>query len=630
MAEGNEQSRDNERRSTAANQTWRGPDVGRAFGGRRSRRGIKPKKFTQTLQRLWQYFRQEQRMLAIIFSLILADSVLVLTGPYLIGVAIDSMVVPEPAARGGRLEVLLLILVVTYLADGLLSWGQGWLMAGISQRVVMQLRATLFAKLQKLPLAYFDIHPHGELMSRLANDTDNVSGTLSHSISHLMSSSIAITGSFVMMLVLSPLLTLAALITLPLVIFLTRIISQKTKVLFKETQVELGNLNAHVEETISGIPVIKAFNHEHKAIDDFKAINRRLCQVGTSAQIWSGFLMPIMNVITNIGFGAIAIVGGMLAVNDLVTIGTIASFISYSRQFVRPVNELANIFNTVQSGVAGAERVFEVLDQAEEPPDLPEAVELVAPKGQVVFQNVSFGYRPDVPILQNVNFAATAGSSTALLGSTGAGKTTIVNLLARFYDVTDGRILLDGRDIREYTRDSLRKCFGIVLQDTYLFSGTIKENIRYGRPTASDADVERAAKLANADVFINRMPEQYDTRLLENGGNLSQGQRQLIAISRAILAEPSILILDEATSSIDTRTEFFIQDALRKIMNGRTTFIIAHRLNTIQDADRILVVENGQIVEQGSHSNLLAAGGIYAAVYSNQLRSKEDFDIMRE
>jgi len=627
MAEGNEQNRDNERRSTAANQTWRGT-VGRAF--QRSRRGVKPKKFTQTLQRLWQYFRQEQRMLAIIFSLIVADSVLVLIGPYLIGVAIDSMVVPEPATRGGMLEVLLLILVVTYLADGLLSWGQGWLMAGISQRVVMQLRTTLFAKLQKLPLAYFDIHPHGELMSRLSNDTDNVSGTLSYSISHLMSSSIAITGSFVMMLVLSPLLTLAALITLPLVIFLTRIISRKTSVLFKETQVELGNLNAHIEETISGIPVIKAFNHEHKAIEDFKTINRRLCEIGTSAQIWSGFLMPIMNVITNIGFGAIAIVGGMLAVNDVVTVGTIASFISYSRQFVRPVNELANIFNTVQSGVAGAERVFEVLDQAEEPPDLPEAIELIAPKGQVVFQNVSFGYRPDVLILQNVNFVAAAGSSTALVGSTGAGKTTIVNLLARFYDVTDGRILLDGRDIRQYTRDSLRKCFGMVLQDTYLFSGTIKENIRYGRPTASDADVERAAILANANVFIKRMPEQYDTELLENGGNLSQGQRQLIAIARAILAEPSILILDEATSSIDTRTEFFIQDALRKIMNGRTTFIIAHRLNTIQDADRILVVENGRIVEQGSHSDLLAAEGIYAAVFSNQLRNNEDFDIMRE
>lgn len=626
MSEGSEQNRDNNRRSTA-NQPWRGPGVGRAFGGRRTRGVVKPKNFTRTLQRLWQYLRQEQRMLVIIFSIILADSLLVLLGPYIIGVAIDSMAASESAARVGMLEVLLVILAITYVADGLLSWGQGWLMAGISQRVVMQLRATLFAKLQKLPLAYFDIHPHGELMSRLSNDTDNVSGTLSQSISHLMSSSIAITGSFVMMMVLSPLLTLAALVTLPLVIFLTRIISQKTSVLFKETQVELGNLNAHVEETISGIQVIKAFNHEHRAIDDFKTINFKLCEIGTAAQIWSGFLMPIMNVITNIGFGAIAIVGGMLAVNDVVTVGTIASFISYSRQFVRPVNELANIFNTLQSGVAGAERVFEILDQIEEPADLPEAVELTEPKGQVVFQNVSFGYRSDVPILKNVNFVAAAGSCIALVGSTGAGKTTIVNLLARFYDVTGGRILLDGRDIRQYTRDSLRQCFGIVLQDTYLFSGTIKENIRYGRPGAADADVERAAILANADIFIKRMPEQYNTKLSENGGNLSQGQRQLIAIARAILAEPAILILDEATSSIDTRTEFFIQDALRKIMYGRTTFIIAHRLNTIQEADRILVLKNGQIVEQGSHNELLAAEGIYSAMFSSQVENKEEFDI---
>lgn len=630
MSEGNEQSRNNNRRSPAANQTWRGPGVGRAFGGRRSRGAVKPKDFTRTLQRLWQYLRQEHKMLVIIFFLILVDSMLVLLGPYIIGVAVDSMAAPEPVAKVGMLEVLLLILAVTYVADGLLSWGQGWLMAGISQRVVMKLRATLFAKLQKLPLAYFDTHPHGELMSRLSNDTDNVSGTLAQAISHLMSSSIAITGSFVMMLVLSPALTLAALVTLPLVILLTRIIAKRTNVLFKETQVELGNLNAHVEETISGIQMIKAFNHEPRAIADFKTINLRLCEVGSTAQIWSGFLMPIMNVITNIGFGAIAIVGGMLAVNDVVTVGTIASFISYSRQFVRPVNELANIFNTLQSGVAGAERVFEVLDQVEEPPDPPEAIELIEPRGQVVFQNVSFGYRPDVPILQNVNFVATAGSSTALVGSTGAGKTTIVNLLTRFYDVTAGRILLDGRDIRQYTRDSLRKCFGVVLQDTYLFSGTIKENIRYGRPTASDDDVEQAAILANADVFIKRMPEKYDTKLSENGGNLSQGQRQLIAIARAILAEPAILILDEATSSIDTRTEYFIQDALRKIMNGRTTFIIAHRLNTIQRADQILVLKTGRIVEQGSHSDLLAAGGIYSVVFSSQLENKEDFDIMKE
>lgn len=627
MAENQAQSSKPDRRSATA-RSWRGTGAGRVFGGRR-RQGEKPKHFTQTLRRLWQYLRQEQHMLAVIFGLILADSLVVLLAPYLIGAAIDRMTV-QPAAGSDMLTTLLLILLITYGTDGILNWAQGWLMAGISQRVVRQLRTTLFDKLQKLPLAYFDIHPHGELMSRLANDTDNVSGTLSYSISHLMSAGIAIAGSFVMMLVLSPVLTLAALITLPLVIILTRIISQKTSVLFKETQVELGNLNAHVEESIAGVQVIKAFNHEPKAIADFKIINNRLCEVGTVAQIWSGFLMPIMNVITNIGFGAVAIVGGMLAAHDLVTVGTIASFISYSRQFVRPVNEIAGIFNTLQSGVAGAERVFEVLDQQEEAPDLPGAIELNTPQGQVVFENVCFGYRPDVPILQNLNFIAPAGSSTALVGSTGAGKTTVVNLLARFYDVTGGRILLDGQDIRRYTRDSLRQCFGIVLQDTYLFSGTIKENIRYGKPEASDAAVEQAAILANADAFIKRLPEQYNTRLAENGGNLSQGQRQLLAISRAILADPAILILDEATSSIDTRTEFAIQDALRRIMQGRTTFIIAHRLNTVQEADRILVMKAGQVIEQGSHHELLAAAGMYSAVFSNQLANKEDFDILRE
>lgn len=628
MAEDSNRSKENGSQTT--NRTFRGMGVGRGYGGRRSRTVIKPKNIIETIKRLWQFLRQEQRMLAIIFALVLADSILVLIGPYVIGVAIDSMGMPKIPAGAEMLPVLLAVLAATYLADALLSWGQGWLMAGISQRVVKQLRTTLFAKLQKLPLSYFDARPHGELMSRLANDTDNVSSTLSQSVSHLMSSSIAIIGSFIMMVVLSPLLTLAALITLPLVIFLTRIISQKTSVLFKDTQVELGNLNAHVEETISGLLIIKAFNHEHKAIDEFRNINSRLCEVGTTAQIWSGFLMPIMNVITNIGFGAIAIVGGMLAVNDMVTVGTIASFISYSRQFVRPVNELANIFNTVQSGIAGAERVFEVLDETEEPADLPEAVTLTKPEGQVVFNNVSFSYRPDVPILKNISFTAAAGTTTALVGSTGAGKTTIVNLLARFYDVTGGRILLDGRDIRQYTRDSLRQCFGIVLQDTYLFSGTIKENIRYGRPGATDAELETAAGIANADDFIKRLPEGYDTRLSENGGNLSQGQRQLIAIARAILADPAILILDEATSSIDTRTEYFIQDALRKIMKGRTTFIIAHRLNTIQEADQILVLKNGQIVERGNHSQLLAAEGVYAAVFSNKLTNKADFDVRRE
>jgi ATP-binding cassette subfamily B protein len=382
-------------------------------------------------------------------------------------------------------------------------------------------------------------------------------------------------------------------------------------------------LNGHIEETISGIEMVKAFNHEDKAIGEFDTVNQRLYEVGLKAQIWSGFLMPIMGVINNIGFAAVAIVGGILAVKGAITVGIIASFLSYSRQFVRPLNDLANVFNTLQSGIAGAERVFEVLDEEEETGDQPDAIELTNPRGLVEFENVSFGYRRDVPILKDINFVSEQGRSTALVGPTGAGKTTIVNLLTRFYDVTDGRILIDGRDIREYTRDSLRRCFGIVLQDTYLFSGTIKENIKYGKSDATDAEVEAAAKMANAHPFIRRLPKQYDTMLAENGGNLSQGQRQLLAIARVILAKPSILILDEATSSIDTRTELHIQDALLNIMAGRTSFIIAHRLNTIRDADTIMVIDHGEIIERNNHDALIREQGRYYRMFFNQFKNLE-------
>jgi ATP-binding cassette subfamily B protein len=345
--------------------------------------------------------------------------------------------------------------------------------------------------------------------------------------------------------------------------------------------------------------------------------------VGVKAQIWSGFLMPLMNVINNIGFAAVAGVGGALAVENLITVGIIASFLSYSRQFARPLNDIANIFNVLQSAVAGAERVFEIIDEQEEPKDVDTAREIAAPKGHVLFEGVSFGYRADVPVLSNISFEAKAGSTIALVGPTGAGKTTIVNLLARFYDVTSGRILIDDRDIREYTRDSLRRCFGIVLQDTYLFSGTIKENIRYGNLDASDKEIESAAAMANADVFIRRLPKGYDTVLAENGSNLSQGQRQLLAIARAILADPSILILDEATSSVDTRTELHIQEAMLKLMRNRTSFIIAHRLSTIRDADIIMVIDKGQIVEKGSHEELIQKGGVYSQMYYSQLKRTE-------
>jgi ATP-binding cassette subfamily B protein len=622
MSRQKEPTRENQ--GQQGNPVFAGPVLpGRGFAGRGRGPIVKPKQFKATMRRLWHYIGKERKLLAIIFMFILLDSALALSAPYLIGKSIDAMSASSGKVDFGLLEISIIALLTAYIADGLLTFLQGWIMAGVSQRIVANLRRSLFAKLQKLPLSFFDARTHGELMSRLSNDIDNVSISISQSITQLMSGAVVIVGSLVMMIVLSPILTAASLITVPLMFLLTRTITRKTSVLFKTQQVELGKLNGHIEETISGIQVVKAFNHEEKVIEEFEKINKKLCDVGLKAQIWSGFLMPIMNVINNIGFAVIAIAGGILAVKSLVTIGVIASFLSYSRQFVRPLNDLANIFNILQSGVAGAERVFEVLDEQEEPADLPNAVELNNPKGHVVFEHVSFGYRPDVPILKNVSFESKEGSSTALVGPTGAGKTTIVNLLTRFYDVTDGRIILDGRDIREYTRESLRRCFGIVLQDTYLFSGTIKENIKYGKPDATDEEVEAAAKMANADVFIKRLPNQYDTMLSENGGNLSQGQRQLLAIARVILAKPSILILDEATSSIDTRTELHIQDAVLQIMKGRTSFIIAHRLNTIRDADTIMVIDHGGIVEKGNHDALINRQGIYCNMFFNQFKNME-------
>lgn len=598
------------------------PRPGRGFGHGAARGPVsKPKNFSGTLKRLWQAFGKEKKLLPIVFGIVFVDALLMLSAPYLIGKSIDAMTGGEEALS--FLSIIILALLGSYILDGALTFLQSWLMAGISQRIVTNLRQTLFDKLQKLPIAYFDARTHGELMSRLTNDIDNVSNSISQSTTQLMSGGIVLLGSLVMMLVLSPILTLACLITVPLVFLLTRTIAKRTSVLFKNQQMELGKLNGHIEETISGIQVVQAFNYEQKAIEDFTTINDRLCKVGMKAQVWTGFLMPIMNVINNLGFAMVAIVGGVLAVKGLITVGVIASFLSYSRQFVRPLNDLANIFNVLQSGVAGAERVFEVLDEQEEPVDSPGATVLAQPKGHVVFDQVSFGYRPDQLILKNISFEAQAGSTIALVGPTGAGKTTIVNLLTRFYDVTAGTIYLDGKDIREYTRDSLRRSFGFVLQDTYLFSGTIKENIMYGKPDATDTEVVAAAKMANADVFINRLPMRYDTMLTENGGNLSQGQRQLLAIARVILAKPSLLILDEATSSIDTRTELNIQDALLTIMEGRTSFVIAHRLNTIRDADTIMVVDQGEIVEKGSHDELIEQKGTYYQLFYNQFKNLE-------
>nr|WP_253197540.1 ABC transporter ATP-binding protein [Clostridium algidicarnis] len=579
---------------------------------------VKPKNFKETLIRLWEYFGKERKLLIVIFTLVIISSAFGLLVPYLIGKAVDALNLGKLYVDFKTLKIIAIVLISTYIMDSLITLFQGFIMAGISQRIVFGLREALFEKLQSLPLMFFDTHTHGEIMSRLSNDIENVSTTISQSTIQLMSSFINIIGAFTMMIILSPLLTVASMVTLPLVLFMTNSIAKRTKVLFKEQQVVLGKLNGHIEESISGIHVVKAFNREDKIIEEFDDLNSNLCEVGIKAQVWSGYIMPLMNVINNIGFAAVAAIGGVLAVKDLITVGIIASFISYSRQFARPLNDLASIFNTFQSAVAGAERVFETLDEKEEPRDIKNAQVLSNVRGDVEFQNVTFGYNEDSYVLKDISFNVKRGENIALVGPTGAGKTTIVNLLTGFYNVSKGDILIDGKSIKKYTKDSLRKAFGIVLQDSYLFSDTIKENIRYGNLNATDEEIESAAKLANADAFISKLPKGYNTIISEGGVSLSQGEKQLVSIARAILSNPAILVLDEATSSVDTRTELKIQEALLGVMKGRTSFIIAHRLSTIKDADKIMVIDNGSIMEMGTHEELIKRKEYYYKLYDSQ------------
>lgn len=584
---------------------------------------VKAKDIKHTLRRLWDFFKVEKKQLILTFLMILISSTLGLFVPFLIGKAIDAIFPGPFLVEFENLRFIVLALLAVYIIDNFLVFFQEYMVAGIAQRVVYNLREDLFKKLQSLPIMFFDTHTHGEIMSRISNDIDNVSTTISQSTVQFMSSFVNISGSLIMMLYLSPLMTIASMITVPMVYFLTKFIAKKTRLLFKEQQKTLGMLNGHIEESISGIHVVKAFNNENKVIDKFVQQNNILRDVGVRAQIWSGFIMPLMNVINNFGFGVIAIFGGYLAVNQIISVGVIASFISYSKQFSRPLNELANTFNTLQSGIAGAERVFEILDEEEERKDHDNAVIIENIKGEVEFKNVTFEYEKGEPVLKDISFRVEPGTNIALVGPTGAGKTTIVNLLTGFYEIEKGEILIDGINIREYQKNSLRKVFGMVLQDTYLFSGTIKENIKYGKLDATDEEIKRAAILARADDYINKLPNGYETHLNEGGTNLSQGQRQLLAISRAILSDPSILILDEATSSVDTRTELKIQEAMIKLMENRTTFIIAHRLSTIKDADIIMVINHGEIVEKGNHEELLEKGGFYKELYYSQFDNSE-------
>ncbi len=606
----------------------RGPGSGRG-GHLRGAPKVRPRNLGRTLAGIWSYFRGERIRIAFVFFFILIGSALVMAGPYLVGRGVDAV---AALARGalsfssaaallpvaGPLAAAAVALLAASLGGSVLQALEGLVMAGVSQRMVRNVREGLFDKMQRLPLVFYDTVPHGDLMSRLTNDVDAVSVTVSQSAVQLMSGAVTVAGTLAVMLSLNPVMTLAGLCPVPLVVLLTAIVSRRTRALYKAQQDALGALNGHVEETVSGMQAVKAFGREPETRRRFAAINDGLRRSGTRAQIWSGFLMPMMNVINNLAFAAVAVAGGLLAARGAVSVGLIATFIIYSRQFTRPLNDIAVTYNTLMSAVAGAERVFEVMEQSEEPADAPGARELVRPRGAVEFRNVSFGYRPDVTVLHGVDFKAPPGSVTAIVGRTGAGKTTIVNLLSRFYEVSSGSILLDGLDIREYSRRSLRSVFGVVLQEGWLFAGTVRDNILYGRPDATEAEVIRAAELAGAHHAIERLPRGYNTPLVESGANVSQGERQLIAVARAVLARPALLVLDEATSSVDARTELRIQEGMIGLMRGRTSFIIAHRLSTVRDADTVLVVDDGRIVERGSPEELRKKDGYFKKLYDTQ------------
>lgn len=578
----------------------------------------KPKDSSSTLKRLFYYFGEEKNKIFIALFLVILSTSLTLLVPYFTGKIVDALTVSKDMINLLEVRNLILYVLAFYVFSSLFMYFQEFIIAGISQRVVYKIRKDIFDKFQKMPVIFFDRTTHGELMSRVTNDIDNINNTISQTMIQFMHTFISTIGTVFIMFYINKIMALVTLATVPIVLLVTRTIANNTKKYFKTQQQFLGNLNGHIEESISGIDVVRMFNKEDDMIKRFKKFNDDLKEVGVKAQIWSGFIMPIMNAIGNLTFVIIVLSGSLLVLNNAITIGVVTSFIFYSKQFQRPINELASTFNQLQSGIAGAERVFEILDEEDEREDELDAIEANNIKGKVEFKNVYFNYSKNKEVLKDISFMVEAGTKVALVGPTGAGKTTIVNLLTNFYEVTKGEILIDDVNINKYKKNSLRNMFGVVLQDTYLFSGTIKENIRYGKLDATDEEIIAACKISNADEFIKRLPNGYDTYISEGGGNLSQGQRQLLAIARAVLKDPSILILDEATSNVDTRTELKIQEAMISLMKNRTTFIIAHRLSTIRDADIIMMIEDGRIIEKGTHEELIETKGAYFNLYMSQ------------
>ncbi|MEI4463040.1 ABC transporter ATP-binding protein [Exiguobacterium indicum] len=607
-----------------------GPPPGGPGGGNMMMLGEKPKDFKTTFRRLLRYLRPRRTALVGVFLAAILSTVFMIAGPKIMGTAITELFegayakfqgVPGAAIDFTKIGQILLWLAGLYIISSLFNYLQQYLMSGIAQKTVYDLREDVNHKLERLPLKYYDGRPNGETLSRVTNDIDTIGSTLQQSVTSFITSIVTIVGILIMMLTISPLLTLISLVSLPVSIFAIRPILKRSQKYFADQQRTLGQLNGHVEEMYTGHSVVKAFGHERKAVEQFDAVNEELYEAGRKAQFISGIIMPMMMFIGNISYVLISIVGGILVTQRAISIGDIQAFITYTRQFTQPITQTANIANIVQSTVAAAERVFELLDEEEEIKEVT-THRLTQAEGAVAFEHVDFGYGKDL-LIEDMNIDVAPGQTVAIVGPTGAGKTTMINLLMRFYELNGGTIRIDGIDTREMSREDLRTTFGMVLQDTWLFNGTIRDNLAYGKSGATEEEIIAAAKTAHADHFIRTLPDGYDTVLNEEASNISQGQKQLLTIARAVLADPPIMILDEATSSVDTRTEVFIQQAMRRLMEGRTSFVIAHRLSTIKDADLILVMNQGSVIEQGTHEELLEADGFYADLYNSQFSEKE-------
>jgi len=571
-----------------------------------------------TILRLVPYFGRYRALLSVVLVCVVLYTLLGLAGPYLMGQAIDHFIVNKQVDGLARLALFMLLAYVLSNGFQLIS---NWLMAGLSQHALRDMRDDLFGHLQSLPLSFFDQRPAGELMSRLTNDIDAINQAVSQNITSLLASVLSMVGIVVAMFILDRWLALAALLVVPIMLGFTRFVAVYTRRGFQELQKHLGKLNGIMEEAISGQKVVKAFRRNASMLEAFRESNEAVYRAGVMANTYALLLMPLTSVLGNLFVIVLAGLGGWLALQGLVSVGIIATFVTYGQNFVGPLRQLSNLYNTIQAALAGAERVFELIDTPPEA-DSPDATPLTALQGRVQFKGVNFAYRPGVPVLKDMTLDAKAGETFALVGPTGAGKTTIINLLTRFYEISGGSITIDGQDIRDMKKSDLRQKLGLVLQDTFLFSNTVMENIRYGRLGATDDEVMEAARLADADHFIHLLPQGYQTVLSERASNLSQGQRQLLAIARAILADPAILILDEATSSVDTRTEARIQKSLLRLMQGRTSFVIAHRLSTIRDANQVLVINHGEIVEKGTHQQLLDLDGFYRHLYISQFKGQ--------